>query len=64
MMCYKDMTFCADHATCKHGAGCFRALTDDVVAGAHAWWGDCDGEPPICRFGVRPNCWEALDNNE
>lgn len=56
MMCYKDITFCTNHATCKHGSECDHALTEKVKQDAKRWWG---GEgAPIAFSSDKFDCWE------
>jgi len=63
MLCYKDRQWCQFWSTCKHGTDCDRALTDDVIAEAEAWWRNIHGygEVPIDRFGDKPECYERKD---
>ena len=55
-MVYKDMTFC-DYNKCEKFGPCHRSLTDEVRQKAHDWWGDIEGEAPICQFAEQPNCF-------
>jgi hypothetical protein len=59
MICYKDMTFCPFHTTCKHSKTCPRALTDKVQAAAEEWWGSASA--PIAQFAEKPKCWGAKE---
>ena len=56
MICYKDKTFCPFYKACKESKQCGRALTDDVIKAAHAWWGS--DEAPICVYGEKPDCFK------
>ena len=57
MMCYRDMTFC-EYTECKEFGKCFRSLTDEVKQKAHDWWGDIEGDAPICQFAEQPDCFK------
>lgn len=56
MSCYKDKTFCPFYKTCKDGAGCDRALTEEVKAAAERWMKDA----PICMFADKPDCYNFM----
>lgn len=56
MLCFRDRTFCPFYKTCKHGIGCDRALTIEVIEQATLWWGK-EGAP-ISQFMEEPSCWE------
>ena len=58
MICYRDMTFCPFNTDCAAAEGCERALTDEILKAADAWWGEGEGEAPICMFMVAPECFE------
>lgn len=45
MICYADKTFCAS-PDCKNECGV--KLTEKVISDAKKWWGEGNGEPPIC----------------
>ena len=51
---YRDMTFCSFWDKCKHGNGCFRALTSDVIDRANK------GNRNICQYADRPSCFEEV----
>lgn len=54
MMCYRDITFCPFHNTCKVGSICGRAYTDQVKKLAEEWMKN----PPVALYGEKPPCWE------
>lgn len=60
MFCYRDMTFCQYWKECKKGLECSRSLTDEVKKQAKKWWGE-EGEPPICLFAEKPDCFEVIE---
>lgn len=58
MIHYKDMTFCREEGCKKFGVDCFRSFTKDVSKAADAWWGEGEGEAPVCLFYGKPDCFE------
>ena len=52
MMGYKDRTWCADKSCSKY-LSCDRAVTDQVVKDATAWWGGFDF--PIVMYATDAN---------
>lgn len=54
MLCYRDITFCPFHDTCKVGSICGRAYTDTVKKLAEEWLKN----PPVALYGEKPPCWE------
>ncbi len=64
MICYRDMTFCQTK-NCQHfGDDCHRSLTDEVMKKADKWWGKMEGNPPICMFREKPDCFEVKEQEE
>ena len=35
----EELTYCLDCDRCLYGEECPRAITDDVIEAAKAWWG-------------------------
>jgi galactitol-specific phosphotransferase system IIB component len=59
MICYEDRTFCEYYKNCGNGAGCSRALTEEVREAAKDWWGHKDA--PICVFAEMPTCFKVKE---
>lgn len=53
MLCYRDMSFCADSDQCAT-VDCYRKLTDKVKQDAEAWWGKPGA--PIAVMAFQDDC--------
>ncbi len=53
MICYRDMSFCAESAQCATNT-CARHWDDDKQAAADRWWGK-EGAP-VAFMSFRENC--------
>jgi hypothetical protein len=63
MIHYKDKTFCPFYETCDKKNECGRALTPEVKARAHNWWGNDNA--PIAMFVEKPECHtDNADNDQ
>jgi hypothetical protein len=62
MICFRDMTFCPFWETCAGATTCGRALTPEVVADAHRWWGN--DKAPISQYTQPPTCHVMKDAGE
>ena len=63
MICYRDRRYCDYWQTCVHGKTCDRALTDDVIRHAEAWWRSFHNSPghaPIDVYAEEPDCYEPI----
>lgn len=53
MICYRDMSFCADSDQCAT-VKCFSKLTDEVKQKAEEWWGKPGA--PIAVMSFKESC--------
>lgn len=58
MLCYRDMTFCADSDQCAD-TDCLRKLTDKVKQDAEKWWGKPGA--PIALGSFRETCSKFVE---
>jgi hypothetical protein len=49
---YKDRTYCTFFTKCADGDKCDKALTDDIVQGAH------EAKMDISQFIEKPTCFK------
>lgn len=59
MICFRDMTFCQFHASCRAASECHRPLTPEVEIAAREWW-EGEGDPPIAVFDGVPECHKPV----
>lgn len=58
MMCFKDMTFCANSDECGN-TDCPRKFTDKDRQDAIAWWGS--DEVPIAWSDFKDDCGKFVE---
>ena len=63
MICYRDMSFCADSDQCAT-VDCFSKLTDEVKQKAEEWWGKPGA--PISVISFRDECpmFDPIEEDE
>lgn len=54
MICFRDMSFCADSDQCANAQGCGRNFDDEQKAAAKRWWGN-DGAP-VAFMSFKETC--------
>lgn len=63
MICFRDMTYCADAEQCKNKEGCFRWFSPKEQAAADKWWGKEGAPIALSEFKGRCAKWESIDGN-
>ena len=54
MICYRDISFCAEGDTCQVRIGCNRHFSDEEKDKAAKWWGGDDY--PVCFAPMAETC--------
>lgn len=54
MICFRDMSFCADAEECANAQGCHRYFNAEQQSAAKRWWGGDDA--PVAFMSFKETC--------